>query len=260
MMRWLLCLGAVLTISLFGLHAFAADPSVAEDTAKSEIHVTWLGHSAFQIITPGGTRLIIDPFLKRNPATPRLMRNLDLYRADAILVTHGHGDHAADAKELAQKTSAKVIGESHYVGSLRLPKKQQMGGKTGDAFYVGDVSIHLVPAVHDSDHGHAPLGFVIRFADGRTMYHSGDTSIFDNMSEIQKEYQPDIILIQAGGGPYNQDPTMAANAINTHFNPSAIIPMHYGTWPVLASEGDVRDAFEGDERLKITKPGETISF
>jgi L-ascorbate metabolism protein UlaG (beta-lactamase superfamily) len=189
-----------------------------------------------------------------------MMRNLDLYQVDAILVTHGHGDHAADAKELARKTKAKVIGQSQYIASLRLPKSQQLGGHRGDAFVIGDVSVHLVPAVHDSEMGHEPLGFVIRFADGRTLYHSGDTSTFESMSEIQKIYQPDIILMQAGGGPYNQDPAMAAYAINTYFKPSAIIPMHYGTWPVLSDEDDVRKAFEGDERLHMTKPGETITF
>jgi L-ascorbate metabolism protein UlaG (beta-lactamase superfamily) len=72
-------------------------------------------------------------------------------------------------------------------------------------------------------------------------------------------HHPDVVLTCAGGGPYTQSPKVAALAMNKFFEPSVIVPMHYATFPVLATEADVRAAFEGDSRAVIMKPGETKS-
>src|ERR1051325_503382 len=69
---------------------------------KKPISITWLGHAAFEIVSPGGTHLLIDPFLTKNPATPAEYKNLGRYRPTYILVTHSHGDHVGDAVELAK--------------------------------------------------------------------------------------------------------------------------------------------------------------
>ena len=70
----------------------------------------------------------------------------------------------------------------------------------------GDVTVHVVPAVHSSDPGGRPLGFVLEFADGRTLYHTGDTWVFGDMALIEELYHPNILLFGVGGGPYTQDP------------------------------------------------------
>ena len=97
-----------------------------------------------------------------------------------------------------------VISSYEWVNTLGLPAKQAMRGNVGGTFKVGDVTVHLVPAMHSSDPGGRPLGFVLEFADGRTLYHTGDTWLFGDMSLIQEMYRPGIILLGVGGGPYTQ--------------------------------------------------------
>jgi len=146
------------------------------------------------------------------------------------------------------------------VNSLRLPASQALGGNVGGTFKVGDVTVHLVPAMHSSDPGGRPLGFVLQFADGRTLYDTGDTWIFGDMALIQELYRPNIILLNVGGGPYTEDPHTAHTAITKYFSPTTIIPMHYGTFPGLATDRDVRAEFGNDRRLTVMRPGQTLRF
>jgi len=227
---------------------------------NGQIAIRWLGHATFEITSPGGTTLLLDPFITGNPSTPDSLKNLSRYRPAAILVTHSHDDHAADAKAIAQRSGAKVISTFEWVNSLRLPAAQALGGNVGGTFKVGDVTIHLVPAMHSSDPGGRPLGFVLQFADGRTLYDTGDTWIFGDMSLIQELYRPSIILLNVGGGPYTEDPHTAHTAITKYFSPTTIIPMHYGTFPGLATDRDVRAEFGNDRRLTVMRPGQTLRF
>lgn len=246
--------------------ALAASSAVQGQTKKSpqpgkkEIKVTWLGHAAFEVVSPGGTHILIDPFLKQNPSTPTEDKDLSRYKPAAILVSHSHFDHSADAAEIAKASGAPVIGTFDYVKSLGLPDAQATGGNVGGTFTIGDVKVNLVPAMHSSDPGGRPLGFVLTFSDGRTLYHTGDTWIFGDMALIQELYRPSIILLNVGGGPFTEDPKTAALAIKKYFSPEAIVPMHFATFPGLSSEADVRAAFPDDKRLQVMKPGETRSF
>ncbi len=233
--------------------------------ASQPIQVRWLGHAAFEVTSSGGTRILIDPWLSQNPATPDSLKQPARWtaagtRPSAILVSHAHFDHAGDAKAIAQGSGAPVVGTFDYVSTLGLPEGQVMGGNVGGSFHVGDVTIRLVPAMHSSDPGGRPLGFVLEFADGRTLYHTGDTWIFGDMSLIEERFRPSIILLNVGGGPFTQDPATAALAIRKYFRPQAIVPMHFGTFPALASEPQVRAAFGTEPRLAVMRPGETRRF
>ncbi len=238
----------------------AAQQAVESRTRGGRLQITWLGHATFEVVSPGGTRILIDPFLKNNPSTPAAFKDLARYRPNAILVTHSHPDHASDAVEIARSSGAPVIGTAEWVASLGLPQPQAMGGSVGGTFTIGDVTIHLVPAVHSSEPSGRPLGFVLSFTDGQTIYHTGDTWLTADMSLIQELYKPSILLLCVGGGPYTQDPTAAALEVKKYFKPTTIIPMHYGTMPGLATEADVRAAFKNDKRLRVMRPGETATF
>ncbi|MEK7283927.1 MAG: MBL fold metallo-hydrolase, partial [Acidobacteriota bacterium] len=135
-----------------------------------------------------------------------------------------------------------------------------LGGTVGGAIPVGDVKVHFVPAMHSSSPGGRPVGFVVALSDGRSIYHTGDTWIFSDMALIQEIHRPSIILLNVGGGPYTQDPGTGALAIRKYFNPEAIVPMHFATFPVLATEADVRAAFKEDRRLAVLQPGVTRDF
>lgn len=243
------------TLALLALLAPAQPAAKAKETS-----ITWLGHAAFEIVSPGGTRLLVDPFIANNPSTPADRKKLGDYKPAAILVTHSHDDHDADAEAIAKTSGAKVIGAFDHIGPMKIPDDQKLGGNVGGKLTVGDVTVHLVPAMHGSDPGGRPLGFVISFASGKSIYHTGDTWIFGDMALIQEIHKPSVILLQAGGGPYNQDPKTALLAVKKYFKPQTIIPMHYGTFPPLATEEDVKKAFGNDKRLKIMKPGETLEL
>ena len=103
---------AVATLALLGLTA-AAPPTATQP--PKPIFVQWAGHATFRIVSPGGTHILIDPFILQNPAVPDSMKNLALYKPNVILVTHSHGDHSADAKVIATATGAPVISTYEWV-------------------------------------------------------------------------------------------------------------------------------------------------
>jgi L-ascorbate metabolism protein UlaG (beta-lactamase superfamily) len=258
-------LRALAIAATVGLIGVATRASSQQPARSQQIQVRWLGHAAFEVVSAGGTRILIDPWLTQNPATPDSLKQTARWTGNdtkpaAILVSHSHFDHAGDAKAIAQGTDARVIGTFELVSSFGLPEAQVLGGNVGGSFQVGDVTVHLVPAMHSSDPGGRPLGFVLEFAGGRTLYHTGDTWIFGDMSLIHERYRPDIILLNVGGGPYTQDPATAALAIRKYFRPRTIVPMHFGTFPVLSNEQQVRAAFGTDSRVTFMRPGERRPF
>jgi L-ascorbate metabolism protein UlaG (beta-lactamase superfamily) len=250
-------LGALLASALTA----PASAQFGANSNRGTIGVQWLGHAAFEVTSPGGTVILIDPFLSANPSTPDSLKRLARYKPAAILVTHSHDDHALDAKAISQLSpSTKVISAYEWVNAQGIPQNQAMGGNVGGTFRVGDVTIHIVPAMHSSDPGGRPVGFVLEFADRRTLYHTGDTWLFGDMDLIQEFYHPNIILIGVGGGPFTMDPRMAQLAIGKYFKPETIVPMHYGTFEGLATATDVRVRFAGDRRVRIMTPGQKLLF
>ncbi len=248
-------------LAVAAMAVFVVLNGTAPAQAEGKISVKWLGHAAFEITSPGGTIILLDPFIMNNPKTPKALKDLSLYKPDVIIATHSHGDHMGDAVALHKLTGAKILGASETMRLTGLdPNKDVIRGNPGGKVKVKDVIIHWVPAMHESKPGGRPLGIVLEFADGRTLYDTADTWIFGDMALIQEIYKPNIILLQAGGGPFNQDPKTAKLAIKKYFKPDVIIPMHYGTWGILSSEAEVQKVLGGDPRVKIMQPGQTLKF
>ena len=252
-----LILVLLLTVSLLN-----AQTSSRQTKAKKEIQITWLGHAAFELVSSGGTRILIDPFLKENPATPAEFKDLSRYKPNYILVTHSHGDHMGDAIEIAKASKAKLVTVNFpaLFEKEGLPEELVQTINVGGTIALGDVKVHVVPAMHGSEPSGRPVGFVVEFADGRSVYHQGDTWIFGDMALIQEFYHPDIILMNVGGKAYGQSPEVALLAVNRYFKPQIIIPMHYASLPGLSTEAEVRAAIGGDKRVQFMKPGQTRAF
>lgn len=253
--------------SIVFLLVLAIAPSPTQTTVNAnkrpkEIQITWLGHAAFEIVSSGGTRILIDPFLKENPATPAEFKDLSRYKPNYILVTHSHGDHLGDAIEIAKASKAKIV-------AVNMPAVYQKGGlpdelvqtiNVGGTVSLSDLKVHVVPAMHGSEPSGRPVGFVVEFSDGRSVYHQGDTWIFGDMALIQEFYHPNIILMNVGGKAYGQSPEVALLAVNRYFKPQIIIPMHYASLPTLSTEAEVRAAIGKDKRVQFMKPGQTKMF
>ena len=100
----------------------AAAPLQAQRPRTAPITVQWLGHAAFEVTSSGGTRILIDPFLSGNPATPDSLKSLARYKPAAILVSHAHDDHSLDAKKIAASSGAMVISAYEWIAAQGIPQ------------------------------------------------------------------------------------------------------------------------------------------
>lgn len=236
----------------------------------------WFGQAAFKLTTETGKVIVVDPFLRKNPKTPAQWKDLEkLGKVDLILVTHGHFDHTADVAELARLTGAKVgmnADMGSVFGSLGVVPKDQLVrfNKSGTVAPIGDgVKVTMVRAEHSSSFVHddtvhfggEPVGYIIELENGYRIYHSGDTGVFGDMRMIGAYYKPDLALVCIGGW-FTMGPTEAAYAMRELMKPKAVIPMHYGTFPVLKGTPEEFVAALGDApiEVKVMQPGESLSL
>ena len=254
--------------------------------AAGSTTLTWHGHAAFEIVTPQGKVLMIDPWLK-NPVNPKAKDDnnplKDIGKVDYILLTHGHFDHVADATELANLTGARLVASfelgSNMAKLLDYPENlmgfdtlMNVGGEITIAD--GEVVVAMTPAVHSSGlknpkagkndpdivYGGNPVGFVLIIKEGPTIYHTGDTAYFEDMTLIGENYRPDVALINIGGH-FGMEPKMAARAAKS-VRAKLAIPHHYATFPVLTQdpEGFTKALKRQRVRSKVMKPGTKIVF
>jgi L-ascorbate metabolism protein UlaG (beta-lactamase superfamily) len=214
--------------------------------------MTWLGHATFRFRTGDGTTVIVDPWLEGNPACPEAEHAQD--RVDAIFITHGHFDHMADAEPLAKAHGCPVFAIHEVAVYLELQEVEGVVGlnKGGTVEGPGGITGTMVDAVHSGGisgpdgiiPGGTPAGWVLAFPDGPRVYHAGDTAVFGDMALIGELWSPDIALLPIGGH-YVMDPAQAAHAARL-LGVSAVVPMHYGTFPILAgTPAELAAALEG---------------
>lgn len=228
------------------------------------VSVTFYGHAAFKLAGAGVT-VLIDPWL----SNPLLNTPVDkVGRVDLILVTHGHGDHVGDTVAVAQKTGAQVVA----IHELSVILGQQgvarvIGMNKGGTLTAVSLKITMTHAVHSStveEGGRLiaagdPGGFVVQFPNGFTAYHAGDTAVFKDMELIRELYHPELAMLPIGSH-YVMSPAEAALACRL-LKPRWVIPMHYGTFPVLTGTPEELIKLLKDEP-EITvislKPGEMV--
>ena len=228
------------------------------------IRLTWLGHATFRIATPGGKTILVDPWVMGNPMCPK--DDKDLKSVDVMLCTHGHFDHIGDAVEIAKKHKPIVVAIPELGHWLEKKGVKQISNMNkGGTQTVGDIKVTMVHADHscgitDGDqivYGGEACGYVIEFANGVKIYHAGDTNVFGDMAIIRDLYAPDIAMIPIGDH-YTMSPREAAYACNL-LKAKTVIPMHFGTFPVLTGRpGDLQKRVPGVEIVEM-KPGVTIS-
>lgn len=221
--------------------------------------ITWFGHSAFRI-SCGGKHLFIDPFF--TPASTVTAETCG--PADVVLVTHDHADHVGDAAAICARTGAMLGAIVGTAQGLGVPSAQLLNGigfNMGGTVEAAGFSITMTQAYHSSDSG-APAGYIIRTQDGKHIYHAGDTCIFSGMELWGRLYPIDMALLPVGG-VFTMDAAQAAEACRL-LGCKAVIPMHWGTFPVLAQNTDafVKELVARAPQCRCAriKPGESVSL
>lgn len=223
-------------------------------------YIRWLGHAAFEIVLKNKL-FLIDPWIS-NPLSP-VKVNEYANKVDYIIVTHDHGDHLGDAIQLM-----RVNPKAKFIGIFELAQfvEQQLsaevssgerciGANIGGPIDLGEFKVFLTPAFHSSSKGF-PVGVVI--SNEVSIYHAGDTGVFSEMELIHELYKPKVALLPIGGH-FTMGPKEAAKAIEL-LKPEVVIPMHYGTFPVI--KGKPEELIDEVRRLGLTvnivvlKPGE----
>ena len=232
------------------------------------IKITWLGHATFLVESPGGKKILLDPWVMNNPSTPANKKSFD--KIDVMLCSHGHGDHIGDAVELAKKHDSKIVGIYELCSWMQKKGVKQIAPMNkGGTQKVADINVTMVHAHHSGaieDGGQAvyggdPCGFVLEFENGIRIYHAGDTNVFGDMAIIRELYQPDLAMLPIGD-LFTMGPREAAYACGL-LKPQAVIPMHWGTFPMLTGTPDEFGNKLKERGLTVEliamKPGDTIS-
>jgi L-ascorbate metabolism protein UlaG (beta-lactamase superfamily) len=226
--------------------------------------ITWLGHSTFVIRTPGGKRVLFDPWLTTNPACPEHLKKPP--KVDLILASHGHFDHVEDLVLCARESGAPVVGIFELCDWLGRKGIQNVAPMNkGGSVEIAGLRITMTDARHSSgyfENGQMvymgeSAGFVVRLEDGRTIYYSGDTCLFGDMRLIGEMYKPEIAFLPIGDR-FTMDPAAAARACE-FLGVRQVVPMHWGTFPLLTgtpSELRALVASRGVDVLEL-KAGET---
>ncbi len=226
--------------------------------------LTWLGHAAFRFDTAAGTRIYLDPFLTGNPRCPDAEREPE--RVDAILVTHGHGDHVGDAVALAQQFACPVVAQvelRHWLTAQGVADDGMAHSlNKGGSLSVAGLTVTLTHAQHssstpDGTYAGESCGMVLSFADGPAVYVSGDTSVFGDMALIARIYRPDVAVLPIGDH-FTMGPREAAVAAELVGAPR-VIPSHYGTFPLLTGTPEtLRPLLPEAIELVAPEPGEPV--
>jgi L-ascorbate metabolism protein UlaG (beta-lactamase superfamily) len=225
----------------------------------ARVDVRWLGHSAFHI-SGAGADVLVDPFLSGNP---KAAATADELPADQILLTHGHGDHLGDTVDIAKRTGATVLAITELAAEIEGSGVENVVNPN----YGGTVTfdwgwVKLTPAWHSgstpSGTVHPPAGLLIHYGD-HLIYHLGDTALFSDLQLIARRGDQVELALVPIGGHFTMDRYDAVTAVEL-INPSQVIPIHYDTMPLIATDAqafksDVQNA--GFSEVLVLQPGDT---
>jgi L-ascorbate metabolism protein UlaG (beta-lactamase superfamily) len=219
-----------------------------------DVTITWLGHGAVRLRLEDDVTLLVDPWLQGNPACPVKLHQPD--RVDGILITHGHFDHFGDTIPLAETHRPEIFAIHEIAVFLEAQGIENVVGmnKGGTVTVPGDVRATMVHAEHSSGisvdtgivDGGSAAGWVLRTPAGTTVYHAGDTALFGDMALIGERFSLDLAILPIGGH-FTMGPEDAARAA-TLLRARAVLPIHFGTFPILDGTPDeLRAHLEGTD-------------
>ncbi len=222
----------------------------------------YYGHSCF-LIEEEGIKVLFDPFISGNPKAAKI--NIDEIECDYILITHGHGDHIADAVPIAKNNGATCIASFEvitWLGKQGIEKGHPMnlGGK-----WVFDFGIvKMVNAAHsssfpDGSYAGPAAGFILEMP-GKTFYFAGDTALMDEMKRWGSQFDFDFVILPVGDNftMGYEDAALAANYLNC----KKVIGVHFDTFPYIEIDHAAATETFASQGVKLTLPqiGETLEL
>lgn len=225
------------------------------------MEISYHGHSVVKIKTNGYT-ILIDPFISGNPATDL---KADEEKPDVILLTHGHNDHVGDTIDLAKKHNCKVVALNElavYLQKLGIDA-HAMGVGGAYEFPFGKVKYTLAfhGSVYETENeviNAGNPGGILFFAEGKTIYHAGDTALFGDMKLIGDRNDIDVAFLPIGDN-FTMGPEDAAYAVEL-LKPKTVVPIHYNTFPVIEQDPEKFASLVTNSKVQILNAGDKVEF
>lgn len=242
----------------------------------SKAKITWIGHASIKMEGAGKT-VFFDPWIHDNPVAA--LKMVQIKKADAVCVTHGHVDHIGDSIEIVKKTGAPLICSPEigmYAEKYGLPyDEKSVCLNIGGSWETDAFTITMVNAVHTSDimgaewkkdgtvmPGSGSVGYVITLKGGLAVYYGGDTGVFGDMALIRDLYKPDVVILPVGG-KYTMGAREAGYAAYLLL-PKYFLPIHFDTFPNQKANLDrvAEEIHVRAPRVELIrwKPGATFEY
>src|SRR5512136_2580666 len=210
----------------------------------------WLGQASF-IVRGAGVTVYVDPYLNPSPrrVVPPPFRPAQVTNADVVLCTHDHGDHI-DPTALPGIAGASPrativvpgVARDKVIG-MGVPADRVVVPPIDAPIAYGKLAVRAIPAAHEGldyspERGHPYLGYLLEL-NGVRLYHAGDCTMYDGLTERLKAYRPDVVLLPINGHDWkrlrqgiigNMTYREAAD-LAAEVGADLAIPMHYGMFP-----------------------------
>lgn len=224
--------------------------------------ISYHGHSVVKFETNGKT-ILVDPFINGNEYTDL---NADDVKADVIILTHGHNDHVGDTVAIAKRNDALVIAPNELANYLGLQGLDTHPMSIGGAREFDFGKVKFTQAFHSSSYTTEdneiiytgmPAGFLL-MAEGKTIYHAGDTGLFSDMKLIGERHPIDLAFLPIGDN-FTMGPEDAALAA-TFLKAKEVVPVHYDTFPPIKQDPHKFVEMLEDSKGRVMKAGDTIEL
>ena len=224
--------------------------------------IKYLGQNCF-LFTYKEKNILSDPFYNFGRAESGF--DISAQKIDYVLITHAHGDHIADVKEVLQHhPEAQIIGQPEICGYFDHPNSIDINFG-GSAKFL-DMKISMVPASHtssfpDGTYGGEPCGYIFRF-EGKNIYLAGDTGVMADMQLFPQLFGNIDLAILPIGGHYTMCARKASFAAAELLKTKKVIGCHFDTFePIkIDHESAYNHFYERNVELILPKLGQEIEF